>query len=91
VTERGTQNMPRKVADAVRRREDTQPWRYSLDTMIAGHVPEVVILPVEIVNVDLGDRDLTPETRSMRAYPGRLRRLSQKAHDDVMALVGTGR
>ena len=83
--------MTPRLADAVRSWPRTQPWAWSLDTMIAGHVPEVVILPVEIVIVDLGDRDLTPETRSMRAYPGRLRRLSQKAHHDVMALVGTGR
>ena len=45
------------------------------------------ILPVEIVAADLGDDALTPQLRSMRAYPARLRRLTQQAYEDLEALL----
>ncbi len=45
------------LADAVRSWPRTQPWEWSLDTMIAGHVPEVVF-----ENLD-GDADFPPFVR----------------------------
>lgn len=35
--------MNRKLAAAVRSWPRNQPWYWSLDTMIAGHVPEIVV------------------------------------------------
>jgi len=46
------------------------------------------ILPVEDVLSDLGDHEITGEMRAMRSYPGRLRRLSQQAYDDLASLLG---
>ncbi len=62
----------------------TGPYRYNID---ATHGDYGHILPVEIVMADLGDDDVTDEVRRMRTYPGRLRRLSRQAFDDLVGLI----
>ena len=60
------------------------PYRYEIDPERGdyGH-----ILPAQVVAADMGDDDLTPDPRWMRAYPARLRRLSREAYDDLVGLV----
>ncbi len=63
----------------------TGPYRYKID---AAHGNYGHILPVEILAADLGDDDVTDAVRRMRTYPGRLRRLTRQAYEDVRALTG---
>jgi hypothetical protein len=64
----------------------TGPYRYEIhvERNDYGH-----ILPVEVVEADLGDDDLTQELRGMRTYPARLRRLSRQAYGDLQGMVGS--
>lgn len=70
-------------------------WRWSVARIVGAYRYEIDprrgdyghILPVEIVAADLGDDDLTPEVRWMRAYPARLRRLSRQAYEDLRSLI----
>ncbi|MGI8999108.1 MAG: hypothetical protein ACR2GO_05310 [Candidatus Limnocylindria bacterium] len=62
----------------------TGPYRFEISSQ---HNDYGHILPAEVMVVDLGDGDLTPELRWMRTYPARLRRLTRQAYEDLEALL----